>query len=117
HLVIWPARSETVLKPQTGHAGGARPDPGTSPRVSGAGPAPNRPGVPNSRGVSKGETVRVLVIEDHAEMAETVAVGLRRAQMAVDVALDGPSGLERALTAGYDVIVLDRDLPGMHGDE
>ena len=61
--------------------------------------------------------MRVLVVEDHAEMAETVAVGLRRAQMAVDVALDGPSGLERALTAGYDVIVLDRDLPGMHGDE
>ena len=61
--------------------------------------------------------MRVLVVEDHAEMAETVAVGLRRAQMAVDVALDGPSGLERALTTGYDVIVLDRDLPGMHGDE
>jgi DNA-binding response OmpR family regulator len=61
--------------------------------------------------------VRVLVIEDHAEMAETVAVGLRRAQMAVDVALDGPSGLERALTADYDVILLDRDLPGIHGDE
>jgi len=61
--------------------------------------------------------VRVLVVEDHAEMAETVAVGLRRAQMAVDVALDGPSGLERALTAGYDVIVLDRDLPGIHGDQ
>src|SRR5262249_30971797 len=76
-------------------------------------PAPRR----TRRGVPKGETVRVLVIEDHAEMAETVAVGLRRAQMAVDVALDGPSGLERALTAGYDVIVLDRDLPGMHGDE
>ena len=61
--------------------------------------------------------MRVLVIEDHAEMAETVATGLRRAQMAVDVALDGPSGLERALTAGYDVIVLDRDLPGLHGDQ
>jgi DNA-binding response OmpR family regulator len=61
--------------------------------------------------------VRVLVIEDHAEMAETVAVGLRRAQMAVDVALDGPAGLDRALTNGYDVIVLDRDLPGMHGDQ
>jgi DNA-binding response OmpR family regulator len=61
--------------------------------------------------------VRVLVIEDHAEMAETVAVGLRRAQMAVDVALDGPTGLDRALTNGYDVIVLDRDLPGMHGDQ
>jgi DNA-binding response OmpR family regulator len=61
--------------------------------------------------------VRVLVIEDHAEMAEVVATGLRRAQMAVDVAVDGPSGLERALTADYDVIVLDRDLPGIHGDE
>ena len=61
--------------------------------------------------------MRVLVIEDHAEMAETVALGLRRAPMAVDVALDGPTGLDRALTNGYDVIVLDRDLPGMHGDQ
>jgi DNA-binding response OmpR family regulator len=61
--------------------------------------------------------VRVLVIEDHAEMAEVVATGLRRAQMAVDVAVDGSSGLERALTADYDVILLDRDLPGVHGDE
>ena len=59
----------------------------------------------------------MLVIEDHAEMAEAVATGLRRAQMAVDVAVDGPSGLERALTADYDVILLDRDLPGIHGDE
>jgi DNA-binding response OmpR family regulator len=61
--------------------------------------------------------VRVLVIEDDQEMAEAVATGLRRVQMAVDVALDGPSGLDRALVNGYDVIVLDRDLPGMHGDE
>jgi DNA-binding response OmpR family regulator len=61
--------------------------------------------------------VRVLVIEDDGETAEAVAVGLRRARMAVDVALDGPSGLERALVNDYDVIVLDRDLPGMHGDE
>jgi DNA-binding response OmpR family regulator len=61
--------------------------------------------------------LRVLVIEDHAEMAHTVAAGLRRSQMAVDVALDGPGGLERALIADYDVILLDRDLPGMHGDE
>ena len=60
--------------------------------------------------------MRVLVIEDQVEMAEAVAVGLRRAQMAVDVALDGPSGLERALVNHYDVIVLDRDLPGLHGD-
>ncbi|HEX3961866.1 MAG TPA: response regulator transcription factor [Trebonia sp.] len=61
--------------------------------------------------------MRVLVVEDHAEMAELVAVGLRRAQMAVDVALDGPGGLDRALTSDYDVVVLDRDLPGLHGDE
>jgi DNA-binding response OmpR family regulator len=61
--------------------------------------------------------VRVLVIEDQAEMAEMVAAGLRRAQMAVDVALDGPGGLDRALTNDYDVIVLDRDLPGLPGDE
>jgi DNA-binding response OmpR family regulator len=62
-------------------------------------------------------TVRVLVIEDDEEMARAVTVGLRRARMAVDTALDGPSGLERALVNDYDVIVLDRDLPGMHGDE
>jgi DNA-binding response OmpR family regulator len=61
--------------------------------------------------------VRVLVVEDDEEMAQTVAVGLRRTQMAVDVALDGESGLERALCNDYDVIVLDRDLPGMHGDD
>ena len=56
--------------------------------------------------------MRVLVIEDDQEMASTVAAGLRRAEMAVDVALDGPGGLERALVSDYDVIVLDRDLPG-----
>jgi DNA-binding response OmpR family regulator len=61
--------------------------------------------------------VRVLVIEDQAEMAELVAAGLRRAQMAVDVAPDGPGGLERALTNDYDVVVLDRDLPGLPGDQ
>ena len=61
--------------------------------------------------------MRVLVVEDQAEMAQMVATGLRRAQMAVDVALDGPSGLERALINDYDVLVLDRDLPGLHGDE
>jgi DNA-binding response OmpR family regulator len=68
-------------------------------------------------GQSEETHVRVLVVEDQAEMAEMVAAGLRRAQMAVDVALDGPSGLERALINDYDVLVLDRDLPGLHGDE
>jgi DNA-binding response OmpR family regulator len=61
--------------------------------------------------------MRVLVIEDDAEMAEAVATGLRRARMAVDVALEGAAGLERALVYDYDVIVLDRDLPGVHGDQ
>jgi DNA-binding response OmpR family regulator len=61
--------------------------------------------------------VRVLVIEDDEELAETVAVGLRHALMAVDVALDGEAGLAHALVNDYDVIVLDRDLPGLHGDQ
>jgi DNA-binding response OmpR family regulator len=61
--------------------------------------------------------MRVLVIEDDREMAETVATGLRQAGMAVDIALDGPAGLDRALACDYDVVVLDRDLPGMDGDE
>jgi DNA-binding response OmpR family regulator len=61
--------------------------------------------------------MRVLVIEDDEELAEAIAAGLRQEQMAVDVAFDGAAGLERALFTGYDVIVLDRDLPGRHGDE
>ena len=60
--------------------------------------------------------MRVLVIEDHAELAETVALGLQRDGMAVDVAFDGAAGLRRAGIYDYDVIVLDRDLPGVHGD-
>jgi DNA-binding response OmpR family regulator len=61
--------------------------------------------------------VRVLVIEDDMEMAETVAIGLRRERMAVDIATDGPSGLDKAIANDYDVVVLDRDLPGLHGDQ
>jgi DNA-binding response OmpR family regulator len=61
--------------------------------------------------------MRVLVIEDDEELAETVAAGLREACMAVDVALDGEAGLARALLREYEVIVLDRDLPVVHGDE
>ena len=60
--------------------------------------------------------MRVLVVEDHEELAETVAIGLRREGMAVDVALDGAAALQRAAVYGYDVIVLDRDLPEVHGD-
>ena len=61
--------------------------------------------------------VRVLVVEDDEALADTIATGLRRAAMAVDVAVDGTVGMERALLNEYDVIVLDRDLPGMHGDK
>jgi DNA-binding response OmpR family regulator len=61
--------------------------------------------------------MRVLVIEDDAELAEAIGVGLRREQMAVDVAHDGSAGLDLALVTGFDVIVLDRDLPGVHGDD
>ncbi len=61
--------------------------------------------------------MRVLVIEDDEELAETVAAGLRHARIAVDIALDGEAGLARALVNEYDVIVLDRDLPGLHGDQ
>ena len=67
--------------------------------------------------IERGTPVRILVVEDDAELAEAIAIGLRREQLAVDVALDGTSGLERALFTGYDVIVLDRDLPGRPGDE
>jgi DNA-binding response OmpR family regulator len=61
--------------------------------------------------------MRVLVIEDDEELAQTIAAGLRAQRMAVDVALDGQSGLTRALVNDYDVVVLDRDLPELHGDE
>jgi DNA-binding response OmpR family regulator len=50
-------------------------------------------------------------------MAQAIATGLRQASMAADVAFDGRAGLSRALVNDYDVIVLDRDLPGIHGDE
>jgi DNA-binding response OmpR family regulator len=61
--------------------------------------------------------MRVLVVEDHAELAETIADGLRREGMAVDVANDGERGLRNARVYEYDVVVLDRDLPKLHGDE
>src|ERR1700733_7508314 len=61
--------------------------------------------------------MRVLVAEDQVKLAETVAVGLLREGMAVDIALDGQQALDRAVVTSYDVIVLDRDLPAVHGDE
>ena len=61
--------------------------------------------------------MRVLVVEDHKELAATIAVGLRREGMAVDIASDGEVALDHARREDYDVIVLDRDLPKVHGDE
>jgi DNA-binding response OmpR family regulator len=61
--------------------------------------------------------MRVLVVEDHKELAATVAVGLRREGIAVDLAFDGEEALARSRRADYDVVVLDRDLPRLHGDE
>ncbi len=61
--------------------------------------------------------MRVLVVEDDRELAEAIGVGLRRERMAVDLAHEGNGALEQALCTGYDVIVLDRDLPGLHGDD
>jgi DNA-binding response OmpR family regulator len=60
--------------------------------------------------------MRVLVVEDEAFLADLVAEGLRRHAMAVDVAYDGAAAGERLAVNDYDVLVLDRDLPGVHGD-
>ncbi|MFF3750450.1 response regulator transcription factor [Streptomyces sp. NPDC002018] len=61
--------------------------------------------------------MRVLIVDDHLELAETIAAGLRQEGMAIDLALDGQQALEQATVYDYHVIVLDRDLPLMHGDE
>jgi len=61
--------------------------------------------------------MRVLVTEDDEVLARAVAAGLRREGMAVDVALDGDAAMEHLAVNRYDVVVLDRDLPGVHGDD
>ncbi|SCL39995.1 DNA-binding response regulator, OmpR family, contains REC and winged-helix (wHTH) domain [Micromonospora rhizosphaerae] len=61
--------------------------------------------------------MRVLVVEDEELMAEAVAEGLRQEAIAVDVAYDGAAALEKLAVNAYDVMVLDRDLPRVHGDE
>jgi len=60
--------------------------------------------------------MRVLVVEDHVELAGDIAEGLRDRGIATDLAHDGQAGLQKGLVYRYDVIVLDRDLPGIHGD-
>jgi DNA-binding response OmpR family regulator len=94
------------LKPLVGHAEGGI-----------AGPARPRPDPDAAAARQRSAGLRVLVIEDDVELADTIAIGLRRSHMAVDVAHDGSAGLVSAESNDYDVIVLDRDLPRVHGDE
>ena len=61
--------------------------------------------------------MRVLVTEDEPVLADLIAEGLRRQAMAVDVAYDGQAALDRLAVNGYDVLILDRDLPVVHGDD
>src|SRR5918992_1175732 len=61
--------------------------------------------------------MRVLIAEDQPRVGDAVARGLRREGMAVDLARDGATALRKALTTRYDVVVLDRDLPELHGDD
>jgi len=61
--------------------------------------------------------MRVLVVEDHEILAGAIGTGLRREGLAVDVVLDGDDALAHLALTRYDVVVLDRDVPGTHGDE
>jgi DNA-binding response OmpR family regulator len=61
--------------------------------------------------------MRVLVVEDHRRLASALAEGLRREGIAVDVAFDGADAITHVTVNRYDVVVLDRDLPGVHGDQ
>ena len=63
------------------------------------------------------QIMRVLVVEDHERLARAVAEGLRREGMAVDLSLDGADALAHVAVNRYDVVVLDRDLPAVHGDQ
>ena len=60
--------------------------------------------------------MRVLVVEDQIDLADDISEGLRDQGIGADVAYDGASGIEKALMNRYDVVVLDRDLPKVHGD-
>lgn len=61
--------------------------------------------------------MRVLVVEDFEVLARSIGTGLRHEGMAVDVVLDGTDALEHLALTRYDVVILDRDLPGVHGDD
>ena len=61
--------------------------------------------------------MRILIVEDERELAAAIADGLRQYAMAVDLAFDGADALEKVMINAYDVVVLDRDLPKLSGDE
>ena len=69
-----------------------------------------------SSGLAHNVQVRVLVVEDHVALANRIGEGLRDAGFAVDVVYDGAAALESTISTDYDVVVLDRDLPAVHGD-
>jgi two-component system response regulator VanR len=66
---------------------------------------------------AKEATVRVLIVEDELFLAEALQAGLRQDAIAADIALDGDDALERITINEYDIVVLDRDIPGTHGDD
>jgi DNA-binding response OmpR family regulator len=78
--------------------------------------APSKRGADSCKGDCE-EIMRVLVVEDFEVLARTIVKGLRREGMAVDVALDGVAALDHLAVTRYDVVLLDRDLPGVSGDE
>lgn len=67
--------------------------------------------------VNESDAMRVLIVEDHRELAGAIATGLRREGMAVDIVFDGEAALAHTERESYEVVVLDRDLPKLHGDE
>ena len=69
-----------------------------------------------SSGQAHNVGVRVLVVEDHVALANRIGQGLRKAGFAVDVVYDGAAALESTTSIDYHVVVLDRDLPTVHGD-
>src|SRR2546421_5387431 len=70
-----------------------------------------------SSGSVQNVDVRVLVVEDHVALANRIGEGLRDAGFAVDVVYDGAAALRSTASIDYDVVVLDRDLPAVHGDQ
>src|SRR5947209_9449032 len=89
----------------------------TSPRGDSRKPAIRNGVTPTKPGAGYGGVMRVLIAEDEPALAALLAKGLRRRAMAVDVARDGAEALERLAIDDYDVLVLDRDLPEVHGDD